>query len=227
MNTFPAAPFPPPSGPPGASTLKPFTAVDLAPKGGANAAPPNPFLDNYQGPFFDRNPTAAEPAVKPAPGPAYPQEAAPAPRGLETPAQFNPPPAPPPPPAAARQSQILAANEFPAGNPGANFKPKFFLTTTAAVEGFPVQDYLGVVSVEIVVPKDLLLRNPAPYGELHRIKYAEEHVQLIKAKALEELTERATQMQADGLVGVTLQFSQFDAVVSLCSAVGTAVRVAS
>ena len=82
-----------------------------------------------------------------------------------------------------------------------------------------------MVSVEIVVPKDLLLRNPAPYGELHRIKYAEDHLQQIKVKALEELTERARQAQADGLVGVTVQFSQFDTVVMLCSAVGTAVRV--
>lgn len=102
---------------------------------------------------------------------------------------------------------------------------EFLLTTSPNAEGRKIASYLGVVSVEIVIPKDVLFRNPAPYGELHRIKAAEDQLQSVKKKAFEELTERAKAMGADGIVAATLQFSQFDAVVFLCAAVGTAVRM--
>lgn len=121
----------------------------------------------------------------------------------------------------ARKSQILAISEM-----GNIHKPDFFLTTTPTVEGFAIQEYLGMVSIEIVVPKDLLFRNPAPHGDLHRLKAAEDELQKVKIVALEELSQRARTMGADGIVGMTLQFSQFDAIVCLCSAVGTAVKLA-
>ncbi len=121
----------------------------------------------------------------------------------------------------ARKSQILAISDM--GNLN---KPEFFLTTTPTVEGFTIQEYLGMVSIEIVVPKDVLFRNPAPHGDLHRLKAAEDELQRVKVIALEELSQRARSMGADGIVGMTLQFSQFDAIVCLCSAVGTAVKLA-
>jgi uncharacterized protein YbjQ (UPF0145 family) len=98
------------------------------------------------------------------------------------------------------------------------------ITTSPNLEGRPIKAYLGVVSVEIVIPKDILFRNPAPYGEMHRIRAAEEQLQSVKAKAFEELAERARALGANAVVGASLQFSQFDAVVFLCSAVGTAVK---
>jgi len=125
-----------------------------------------------------------------------------------------------PPSIAARQSQIMAMSDM-----DQIFKPEFFLTSTATVDGFTIQKYLGLVSIEVVVPKDLLFRNPAPHGELHRLKAAEDQLQRVKVTALEELTARAKGMGADGVVGLTLQFSQFDTIVCLCSAVGTAVKL--
>jgi len=103
--------------------------------------------------------------------------------------------------------------------------PSFLITTGPNVEGRRVKSYLGVVSVEIVIPKDVLFRNPAPYGDLQRIKAAEEHLQRVKQKAFEELAAKARAMGADGVVGATLQFSQFDAMVFLCAALGTAVKI--
>ena len=129
------------------------------------------------------------------------------------------------PPAAARQSQILSMTDF--NESLLAQKPDFFCTSTPTIDGYQIQTYLGLVSVEIVVPKDVLFHNPAAYGELHRMKAAEDTLQKVKAKACEELSERAKQLQADGVVGVTLQFSQFDAIVCLCSAVGTAVKLAA
>lgn len=124
---------------------------------------------------------------------------------------------------AARQSQILAMSDL--NDEVETYEAPFCVSTTSSIEGRKVQAYLGVVSVEIVTPKDILFRNPAPYGELHRIKAAEDQLQKIKAAALEELTQKAKQAGADGIVGVTVQFSQFDAIVCLCSAVGTAVKL--
>lgn len=123
-------------------------------------------------------------------------------------------------PIAARQSQIMAISEIP-HRP----KPDFFQTSTATVDGFSIQEYLGMLSVEVVIPKDLLFRNPAPHGELHRMKDAEEQLQRVKVAALQDLSAKAKGLGADGLVGVSLQFSQFDAIVCLCSAVGTAVKL--
>ena len=54
---------------------------------------------------------------------------------------------------------------------------------------------------------------------------AEDQLQRVKQKAFEELADRARALGADGIVGATLQFSQFDAVVFLCAACGTAVKV--
>jgi uncharacterized protein YbjQ (UPF0145 family) len=103
--------------------------------------------------------------------------------------------------------------------------PGLLMTTGPNVEGRRIQSYLGVVSVEIVIPKDLLFRNPAPYGDLHRMKAAEDHLQRVKQKAFEELAAKARALGGTGVVGATLQFSQFDAVVFLCAAMGTAVKI--
>jgi len=106
-------------------------------------------------------------------------------------------------------------------------KPEFFQTSTATVDGFSILEYLGMISVEVVIPKDLLFRNPAPHGELHRMKDAEDQLQRVKVVALNELSQKAKALNADGIVGVSLNFSQFDTIVCLCSAVGTAVKLES
>ncbi|MDB5105200.1 MAG: putative heavy-metal-binding [Fibrobacteres bacterium] len=231
-----------PQAPQASPGIKPFTAVDLAPPAGQPGqrlnAPGNPTTSAFTGgdfgsAFLGRGdaPMAqsvqqmpAAPAAPPAPlvpqggpmGNSYTQMPA-APKPDFTPVAMSMP-------AAARQSQIISMSDF---NEAIDMrKPAFFLTTTQTVDGYPIGEFLGIVSVEIVIPKDLLFRNPAPHGELHRLKSAEEYLQKVKAQAFVELGEKAKQMHADGVVGVTLAFSQFDAVVFLCAAVGTAVRLA-
>jgi uncharacterized protein YbjQ (UPF0145 family) len=220
---------------PGAAPgIKPFAAVDLAPPidpngarhGGPASPAPGPFAgSDFNNAFLSRESPAAgamppaPAAVPPAPvTPAFPTAPA-APKPMR---DFAP--APMAPPAAARQSQILSMTDF---NEALEMrKPEFFCTSTPAVDGFQIRKYLGVVSVELVVPKDVLFHHPAPHGELHRIKSAEEQLQRVKLKAFEELADRAKGMQADAIVGATLNFAQLDAVVCLCSAVGTAVQLA-
>jgi uncharacterized protein YbjQ (UPF0145 family) len=239
---------------PAAPGIKPFAAVDLAPPAGQNGprhnAPGNPTASAFTGgdfgsAFLSREslsapaPFAPSPALhSPAPIAPMPPLAAQAPATNVFSSMSDAPHAFPPSPAAAasmpdfspapmaqpaRQSQILSIADFnDALNPR---KPEFFLTTTQQVEGFPVQRFLGVVSVEIVIPKDLLFRNPAPHGEMHRLKAAEDQLQKVKTQAFQELSDKARLMGADGVVGCTLSFSNFDAIVFLCSAVGTAVKL--
>lgn len=246
-------PFPAPAAPApqGGGALRPFTAVDLAPPAspGIPLGPaPSPFLEGFGG-AFEKDGKAAgalrqDPAVEPRALPAFRDESPAAPEDF-LPAMPRPagplplgsaglPPLPgreeavdilPPIPAAARNSHILAAAEEGSGSTS-SMRPRFFLTSTAVVDGYPIQAYLDVISAEIVLPKDLLFRNPAPYGELHRLKAAEDQLQKVKAKALEELTEKAKQMRADGVVGVAVTFTNLDTVCCLCSAVGTAVKIA-
>lgn len=234
-NPFPADksnPFQTPyqqSAAPAGSGIKPFAAVDLAPPadqsgsrhGGHAAALPSPFAGGEFGSaFLNREGPMPGPSPKSdTPAPAVPMGNSFSPAPM---ADFSP--APVAPPEAARQSQILSLNEF---NESLLIrKPEFFCTSTHGVDGYQIQKHLGVVSAEVVIPKDILFQNPAAYGELHRMKSAEDQLQKVKGKAMEELADRARQMGADGVVGVTVGFSQFDAVVCLCSAVGTAVKLA-
>jgi uncharacterized protein YbjQ (UPF0145 family) len=203
--------------------LRPFTAVDLAPKPmPATPAPLRPAVS----PFLDNLKDGAAP-VRPVDDPADDflpvKPSAPLPargRAVEGGNGDNggePLPAP-----EARPAPVHA--DLP--GTGSAIRPRFFLTSTAAVDGIPIQTYLDVVSAEVVVPKDVLFRNPAPYGELHRLRAAEDQLQKIKAKALEELAEKARAVHADGVVGVTVTFVNLDTVCCLCSAAGTAVRLA-
>ncbi len=122
--------------------------------------------------------------------------------------------------ALARKSQIM-----PLADMDRIDKPEFFVTTSTTVQGYTIEKYLGIISVEVVVPKDLLFRNPAPHGDLHRLKAAEDELQRVRVAAIKDLEARGRDLNADGIIGVTLQFSQFDTIVCLCSAVGTAIRL--
>jgi uncharacterized protein YbjQ (UPF0145 family) len=198
-----------------ASTIRPFKAVDLGPAAPGPMAPgASPFLENYQGGFAPQPDFSPAPQRRDAPARPFPTPAQPA-------AELPRPQAP----AAARASQIIATTDFPNPGPASAFGPRFFLSTTATIDGYGIESYLGIVSVEIVIPKDLLFRNPAPYGELHRLKSAEDQLQKVKEKAMEEISERAQQLQADGVVGMRMDFSSLDTVACLCSVSGTAVKL--
>ncbi len=180
------------------------------PAGGGFPAPASsPFLEGGLSKAFTGRDDFAKTPVQPGPvmqpKPMSPVDFTPAPVAM---------------PVAAPQPMTV-----PRQAPAPALKPGFFLTSTSTVDGYTIDEYLGLVSIEVVVPKDVLFRNPAPHGDLHRLKAAEDQLQKVKDTALEELSQRARGMGADGIVGLTLQFSQFDTIVCLCSAVGTAVKL--
>lgn len=220
---------------PGVNTIN-FSANDLPAKEVLPASSNNPFLNNQAtnsgSPFLDGSLSKAfsgrESTISPNPqtmplanpsSSSFATKPSPLLSPIVSTADFSPMPVAAL-PIAARQSQIMAISDI-----HHKAKPEFFQTSTPTVDGFSIQEYLGMVSVEVVIPKDLLFRNPAPHGELHRMKDAEEQLQRVKVAALQDLTAKAKGLAADGLVGVSLQFSQFDAIVCLCSAVGTAVKL--
>lgn len=176
-------------------------------------------------------PMAAAPEIAPPPVPA-PAVPIPLAAASASPAATAPLPAGPAAsraPAAPRQASATGAypkSALTMTDADASAEPAVLpMTTGPNFDGRRIRSYLGVVSAEIVIPKDVLFRNPAPYGDLHRLKAAEEHLQLVKRKAFEELGAKARALGADGMVGAALQFSQIDAMVFLCAAVGTAVKI--
>lgn len=122
-------------------------------------------------------------------------------------------------------SEIIPKSDLAMTDADTPEAPPLLVTSCPSLEGRRISSYLGVVSSEIVIPMDVLFRNPAPYGELHRIKAAEDQLQKVRRKATEELTARARALGADGIVAVALQYSQIDAVAFLCAASGTAVKL--
>ncbi len=126
-----------------------------------------------------------------------------------------------PPPAIEPQAAVLPKKVLP-NNSG--FKTVFPVVTGPTVPGMRVAEQLGVVSSEILVPKDLILQNPAPYGELCRIKAAEDVLKRMKNTALQELTLQGNRLGANALVGLTMQYGQFDANVTLLFAYANAVK---
>jgi|GEM_PF-5990691 len=209
--------------PPAPAGVKPFAAADLGPpaesmgprQSAHGEIRPDPFAETeFDRAFMGRDSSAIEaPIVRPMQSAPRPPEVAPDYSAVPMAADSS----------ALRKSDILFRTGFDRDSDPQI--PEFFCTTTPSVEGLPIRGYLGVVSVEIVVPKDLLFQNPAPYGELHRIKAAEEQLQRVKAAAMAELSARAKQLGAEAVVGVAVVFSPFDAIVCLCSAVGTAVKL--
>jgi uncharacterized protein YbjQ (UPF0145 family) len=243
------APAAPPAPPGFAFAGKPPVPDFLAPKPTAareNPVPKEPSPAAAPGPAGGAGPFGS-PHPLGSPGPAGPAAAAaasavpPIPLAVapapSIPAKPVAPPAPPVPAPASASAALGASATARRGSASEIIaKPSLAMTDSDAApgslvvtsgpsaEGRRIAAYLGMVSAEIVIPKDVLFRNPAPYGELHRIKAAEEQLQRVQRKAFEDLAERARALGADGIVGASLQYSQIDAVAFLCAALGTAVK---
>jgi uncharacterized protein YbjQ (UPF0145 family) len=104
------------------------------------------------------------------------------------------------------------------------------ITTTTSIEGHPVRDYVGIVTGEAILGanifKDLFAgirdivggRSGAYEGELRKARTI----------ALEELAAAATQIGADAVIGVDLDYETVGQGGSMLmvTASGTAVRLA-
>ncbi len=82
------------------------------------------------------------------------------------------------------------------------------VTTTAVVEGKPVQDYLGIVTGEVIVGANIFRDLFASITDIvgGRSGKYEEVLARARVEAIEEMTEQARQLGANAVIGVDLDY---------------------
>ncbi len=103
------------------------------------------------------------------------------------------------------------------------------VTTTNAVEGRPVQEYLGIVNAQCIIGANMFKDIFAGLRDLvgGRSKTYEGVIEEAKADALRELQDKARSLGADAILGVDLDFETVGASGSMLMviATGTAVKL--
>ena len=101
------------------------------------------------------------------------------------------------------------------------------ITTTATVEGRPVQEYLGIVNAQSIIGanifKDLFAGLRDVFGG--RSKTYEKVLEQAKEDALRELSQKAQSMGANAILGVDLDFETVGGSMLMVIASGTAVKL--
>jgi uncharacterized protein YbjQ (UPF0145 family) len=116
-------------------------------------------------------------------------------------------------------------NDTPAGSGGGDF----ILTTTPTVEGRPVQQYLGVVTGEVIVGANLFRDLFASVRDIvgGRSGAYEDVLSRAREEAMTEIRQRAVTLGANAVVGIDLDYEVLGSSGSMLmvSASGTAVRI--
>ncbi|MCE2705301.1 MAG: heavy metal-binding domain-containing protein [Bacteroidota bacterium] len=103
------------------------------------------------------------------------------------------------------------------------------LTTTASIEGRPVQEYLGVINAQSIIGANMFKDIFAGLRDLigGRSKTYERVIEEAKEDAMRELTQKAQSVGANAVVGIDLDFETVGASGSMLMviATGTAVRI--
>ncbi len=103
------------------------------------------------------------------------------------------------------------------------------VSTTTAIEGRPVQEYLGVVTGEVIVGANIFKDLFAGIRDIvgGRSGSYENTLRDARKTALEELKEEARALGADAVIGVDLDYEVLGqgGTMLMVSASGTAVRL--
>ena len=101
-------------------------------------------------------------------------------------------------------------------------------TTTAMIEGQPVQRYLGIVTGEVIVGANIFRDLFASITDIvgGRSGKYEEELRKGRDLAVEEMVQRATEMGADAVVGVKVDYETVGGQMLMVTACGTAVKLA-
>lgn len=120
----------------------------------------------------------------------------------------------------------MASSPWGSGENGAT---DFILTTTPAVEGRPVQQYLGIVTGEVIVGANLFRDLFASVRDIvgGRSGAYEDVLSRAREEAMSEIRQRAVALGANAVVGIDLDYEVLGSNGSMLmvSASGTAVRV--
>lgn len=103
------------------------------------------------------------------------------------------------------------------------------LTTTPTVEGYPIQEYLGIVSGEVILGANVFKDFTASLHDFFGGRATSYEDTLIEAKqnAMEEMEQRAMQAGANAIVGIDFDYETVGEKGSMLmvSCTGTAVRI--
>jgi len=98
------------------------------------------------------------------------------------------------------------------------------VTTTDSLQGRLVEQYLGLVTAEALVPTDTLLEGAERTGRFSRYKVSQQKMKSLQQLVLAELKLEADKLGGNAVVGTKLNTTMDHGVV-LVIATGTAVRV--
>lgn len=101
------------------------------------------------------------------------------------------------------------------------------IVTTPSIEGRSVEEYLGLVSSEVVLGTGFLSELGAGLADVFGVRADafQNKLKEAKAAALNELRARAFEMSADAIIGVDLDYSTLSSNMLMLVANGTAVRL--
>ncbi len=82
------------------------------------------------------------------------------------------------------------------------------ISTTPTIEGYPIKDYLGIVTGETIIGANVIKDFKASLTDFFggRSGTYERTIREAKETALQEMQERAAQMGANAIVGVDLDY---------------------
>ncbi len=95
------------------------------------------------------------------------------------------------------------------------------LTTTHSIEGFQIEDYLGIVTgVAINQNKQSIGFSMSKYFNL-----ISDNINVVKEDAFQKLKTNATQLKANAVIGITVDIEMTTHNYAIVSITGTAVKV--
>ncbi len=102
-------------------------------------------------------------------------------------------------------------------------------TTTSTIDNRPIEQYLGVISSEVIIGANIFIDIFAGLRDVFggRSGTYERVLEEAKQKAMQELIQKATALGANAVVGIDLDFETIGSNGSMLmvSASGTAVRI--
>lgn len=96
------------------------------------------------------------------------------------------------------------------------------LTTTDAIEGYKIQDYLGIVT-----GVSSNLKKKYSFKTEKNLEITSSLINEAKEEAFQNLKSNASQLGANAVVGITVDFETSSGMYFFVSIVGTAVKIAT
>ncbi|GGD17458.1 heavy metal-binding domain-containing protein [Hyunsoonleella pacifica] len=96
------------------------------------------------------------------------------------------------------------------------------LTTTDTIEGYKIQDYLGIVT-----GVSSNLKKKYSFKTEKNLEITSSLINEAKEEAFQNLKSNASKLGANAIVGITVDFETSSAMYFFVSVVGTAVKIAT